>query len=400
MRLRSLESYWLIKNGLINSYPSLQNQQLSTEIVVIGGGITGALISYSLIKNNHKVILIDKGDIGQGCTAATTAMLQYEIDVPLIELEKLKGKEDAELCYTEGIKAIEDLQKIIVKEKIECGFKTKGSFYAAHNISSAKKLKKEYEARKEAGIQVEWINKTNAKSKFGIESFGGIFSKTAASLDAYSLAHSLIELGVKKGLQVYDQTEISTIDYKKRKPIIHLKDNATIKCDKIIYCNGYEAINETDKNIADIYTTYACVSEQMKRIPLLFKNNLLWNTQDPYFYARATEDNRILIGGEDTKADKNLSQISKERKSKKLIKTLYKMFPQVEFTEDFSWSGKFGTTKDGLPYIDQHPKHNNAFCVLGFGGNGITFSIQAMQMVEDWLNEKPNKLQQLYTFKR
>ncbi len=59
MRIRTFESFWLVKNGILYSYPSLQ-ENLETEILVIGGGITGALISHALMEAGHQVMLIDK----------------------------------------------------------------------------------------------------------------------------------------------------------------------------------------------------------------------------------------------------------------------------------------------------------------------------------------------------
>ena len=82
MRLRTFESFWLLKNGLLYTYPTLQ-KNIKTEILVIGGGITGALISDALMDAGYEVTLIDRRDIGQGSTSATTSMLQYEIDEPL-----------------------------------------------------------------------------------------------------------------------------------------------------------------------------------------------------------------------------------------------------------------------------------------------------------------------------
>ena len=92
-------------------------------MIVIGGGITGALTSYALLKAGYTVALIDKRDIGQGSTAATTSMLQYEIDVPLYKLVEIIGEENAAFCYRSGITAIENLEKIINETKIDCCFK-------------------------------------------------------------------------------------------------------------------------------------------------------------------------------------------------------------------------------------------------------------------------------------
>lgn len=92
MDLKSNEPFWLVKNGIISSYPSLKNDE-TCDALIIGGGITGSLIAHQMVKDGHKTILIDKREIANGSTSATTSMLQYEIDVPLYELiEKNRRK--------------------------------------------------------------------------------------------------------------------------------------------------------------------------------------------------------------------------------------------------------------------------------------------------------------------
>ena len=142
MRLRTFESFWLLKNGLLYTYPTLQ-KNIKTEILLIGGGITGALISDALMDAGYKVTLIDCRDIGQGSTSATTSMLQYEIDEPLKDLAQKIGEDGAALCYQEGIIAIKYLKKLVITKKIDCGFKMKKSLYIAHNKKAAKELHQE-----------------------------------------------------------------------------------------------------------------------------------------------------------------------------------------------------------------------------------------------------------------
>lgn len=74
--------------------------------------------------------------------------------------------------------------------------------------------------------------------------------------------------------------------------------------------------------------------------------------------------------------------------------------PDIDFVTDFNWGGTFGTTKDGLPYIGKSPEYENALFVLGFGGNGITFSIQAMDIVTYMLEQKEHPLAKHYQFGR
>ena len=85
MDLRSGHPFWLLKNGLLADYPSLKHDE-SCEVAIIGGGITGALVAYYLTKEGVETVLVDKRDIGAGSTAASTALLQYEIDTELHDL--------------------------------------------------------------------------------------------------------------------------------------------------------------------------------------------------------------------------------------------------------------------------------------------------------------------------
>ena len=116
---------------------------------------------------------------------------------------------------------------------------------------------------------------------------------------------------------------------------------------------------------------------------------------------RTTDDGRFLIGGEDSSySGSMLQQNIKEQKSKKLIKKLKKTIPDIQYTEDISWGGAFGITKDGLPYIGESPEYKNCYFVLGFGGNGITFSTQGRKIIQDLFQGKENKLAYYYRFGR
>ena len=401
MRLRTFESFWLIKNGLLYSYPTV-NKNISTEILVIGGGITGALTSYALQKAGYKVVLLDAGDIGQGSTSATTAMLQYEIDVPLYELAEMIGEKEAATCYAAGIQAIKQLASLVHDEKIACGFEEKASLYLAHNNKASKWLKKEYEMRNKYNLGVSWLIESEVLDNYGLKGRGAILSDTAASVDAYKLAHELIKISASRGMQVYDQAPIDKISYGKNGVQVFMKESDhVLDAEKIIFCTGFETVKMFKENIAELFSTFAAISEQGITVPDGLKHTLVWNTDDPYLYMRTTDDGRLLVGGCDTKHNSGFfREMQKKKKAKQLMKQLQRHLPEVEFIQDFNWAGVFGSTKDGLPYIGAHPDYDHSFFVLGFGGNGITFSVQAMEMAKAWLSGSPHPLQGYYKFGR
>ncbi len=401
MDLRSNEPFWLVKNGIINSYPSLR-EDISCDVLIVGGGITGSLIAHQCVEDGCQTVLIDKREIANGSSSATTSMLQYEIDTPLYELITMIGEQGAVASYKACSTAIERLGKICKQIKSNAGFRKKDSLYFAALKKDLDWLEKEFEARKKAGFEVTWLSAPAIVQKYGlIKTYGGILSRHGGSVDAFALVHEVLAYNVKKGLKVFDKTELETVTYGSRANEAILKSGAKIKAKRIIYCIGYESASLIREKFVNLISTYAIVSEVDPALATLFKDMLIWNTADPYIYLRTTDDGRFLIGGEDEafknphKRDALIGQ-----KEQKLVKSFEKYLPDLPFYTDFAWAGTFGETKDGLPYIGTHKDFPKSYFVLGFGGNGITFSVTGMEMVSSWLKGRKHLLSEWFRFGR
>ncbi|MDO9554261.1 FAD-binding oxidoreductase [Rhodonellum sp.] len=401
MKIKSSEPFWLVKNGILHSYPSLR-EDVKTEILIVGGGITGSLIAHRCMEEGYKTILIDRREIGHGSTSATTSMLQYEIDLPLFELAKMIGEKGAAENYWACFKSIDDLKKIAKAVKSTCGFQKKESLYFAAFKKDVPWLKKEFEARKENGFPVKWLEAEEIEKKYQLKNaFGGILSDQGGSIDAFQLAHDILAFNHKKGLEIYDKKDIKKVDYKRNGVSVLTEYGDTITAKHMIYCNGFESTEIIKDDFVKLLSTYATVGEIMEDDQRHLNDTLFWNTAEPYIYMRTTDDNRLLIGGEDEdfvnpqKRDALLGE-----KSDKLSKYLKKVLPDYDFRSDFVWAGTFGETKDGLPYIGQHPDFPSTYFVLGFGGNGITFSVIGMDVISDMLKGKKHPLEEFYRFGR
>ncbi|MDL5514360.1 FAD-binding oxidoreductase [Arenibacter sp. M-2] len=116
---------------------------------------------------------------------------------------------------------------------------------------------------------------------------------------------------------------------------------------------------------------------------------------------RVTDDGRFLIGGGDVdfiNSKKRDGLINS--KVQQLHRHINRIFPSFNIITDFAWAGTFGKTKDGLPYIGEHPDFKSTYFVLGFGGNGITFSVIGMKIISDLLKGTMHDLSQYYRFGR
>ena len=401
MDLKSNEPFWLVKNGILNSYPSLK-EPVECEVLVIGGGITGSLIAHQMVKDGYETVLIDRREIGNGSTSATTSMLQYEIDVPLYELIDQIGEEGAVKAYKACSQSIEDLDKITQELNSEAGFERKESLYYASKKKDVSWLKKEFEARKNAGFNIKWIEKEEILERYEFENtFGGILSSQGASVDAFHLAHELLAFNSKKGLRVYDKTEMDSVEVKKGFNLVTTKTGQKIKAQKIIYAIGYESAHLIKEKFVDLKSTFAMVSEIDEKGSEKLNNTLFWNTSDPYLYMRTTSDGRVLIGGGDEDfRDPEKRDAMIDKKEKEILGDLKDLLPNYHFYTDFTWAGTFGETKDGLPYIGEHEDFPNSYFVLGFGGNGITFSVTGMEMASAFMKNKNHPLTEYFKFGR
>lgn len=400
MELRSPEAFWLLKNGILNSYPKLQ-ENTTCDIVVLGAGITGALITHALYNAGYNVVVIDKRDVANGSSAATTSMLQYEIDVPMNDLADMIGIPGAVECYRAGIESIDKLHKIVKEENIDCGFDMKESLQVAHSKKAVKTLRKEFEMREQHGFDVMWLTSQEIDERYKMKSHPGILSTKGASIDAFQFAHGLFYNNHKRGMRIFDHTIVDDIKYEEGGVQLKTDDGYTVDAKKIVFCTGFETMQMFKKKYADIVTTFACVSEQNFNLFDTLDDTLIWDTANPYIYMRTTDDKRLLVGGEDINYKYGpISEKVKNRKSAKLIKKLNKLFPEINFIEDYVWTGAFGVTKDGLPFIGTHPDFKNAIFVLGLGGNGITFSVQGMDLVLKVLSGYTDSLLHYYRFDR
>jgi len=82
------------------------------------------------------------------------------------------------------------------------------------------------------------------------------------------------------------------------------------------------------------------------------------------------------------------------------MKKLRDLIPHIEPEMAYAWAGTFGETEDGLAYIGSVAEQPRSHFALGFGGNGITYSILAAEIIRDALLGKTHEYADLFSFDR
>ena len=400
MNLTSSHPFWSVNNGLPENYPSLQ-RDVVCDAVVIGGGITGALVAVHLVEAGVKTLLIDQRDIGTGSTSASTALLQYEIDVPLRELIKKVGLGAATRSYELCREAIGKLERLAARLKIDCGFERKPSLFLARHQQEIPELREEFQLRRKMGLELQFFDDAAIRKRFPFSRPAALFSQDGGQVDPHRLTHGLLAAGRRAGLEVCDRTAMARMEQTRRGVRITTKNGFHITARRAVIAAGFEAKALLKSEAGTLKSTYALISEPLPKISEWHRQCLIWESGSPYLYLRTTTEGRVIVGGEDedfVNAKHRDALIS--QKTRTLVKKFGRLFPEVPLEVAFAWAGTFGTTKDGLAYIGVPPRFPHAYFALGYGGNGITFSLIAAEIIRDAFLGRQNRDASIFRFGR
>jgi len=398
--LRSAQPYQLLKNGIGEVFPPLRCAE-QCDVAILGAGISGALVADELAANGLDVVVIDKRDAGSGSTVASTALIQYEIDTPLRRLIPLVGQEHATRAYRMGVDAIASLRDT-AGGLDDCSFARRPSLFLAWRDREVAGLREECVLRREMGLDVEFLDGAELSRRFPFRPAAGLYSQDGAELDSYRLCHLLLKRAIRRGARVYDRTSLDVLERKGRGFRLRTDRGFDVTARHVVFCTGYESkafipAEET----GCLHSTYVAVSEPVEDFSVWPERCLIWESGDPYCYLRTTADDRVLIGGlDDEYHSPTARDASVCRKASFLTRRFRTLFPMIPWETYCAWAGTFGRTKDGLAYIGEPPSLPGTYFVLGYGGNGITYSAMAAALARDHILGRKSPDAEIFRFGR
>ena len=373
-------------------------QSQKFEIVVVGAGISGAITALTLSSAGHEVAIVDRRMPGQGSTVASTAMIQFEIDTPLIKLADKIGKANATRAYLRSADAVRDLGHLIEQHRLDAKWLERDALYLAGNEMGFRGLEAETAARRKIGLQSRYLTKQEVLDQFEIESTGAILSKGSAELDPARMSASCLNAAEKVGAVVFAPCEVVAVKSDGGLVQLSLKGGGILECRKAIFATGYEVIGGLPRDAFDIVSSWAIATKPISPASFWPTRCLIWEAADPYLYMRTTFDNRIIAGGEDSGLiDAVRRAAAIPSKSAKLMHKVAKLLGRADLTIDYAWAGAFADSPTGLPVFKELPDLPGVFVILGCGGNGITFSVIASQVVKAWVRGRTDKDAELFT---
>jgi len=378
--LRTGRSLWADSPGLGVPVRPL-NEAISVDVAIVGAGISGAFMAHELSRD-HTVAVLDRRPPLTGSTVASTALLQWEIDLPLTALAEKIGPAKAKRAYLRSRSAVDALKRIVGEERIVCGLKDKATLYLAGDEYGHRALEAEAQARAAIGLESEYVGPAQLRERFGIDRTGAIVSQGSASADPARLAAGLLRRAQANGAKVWSRVEVMEAASDPDGVTLLTDAGPAVRARSVVFCCGYEFPKGVPTPGARVISTWALASKPRQRCPAWLRGTLVWEASDPYLYFRMGGDGRLIVGGEDeADPDAHADEAKLKRKCGTIVRKLHALLPGLEFEVDYSWAGAFGESATGLPSIAPVPDMDHAWAVMGFGGNGITYSVIASQVV-------------------
>ncbi len=380
--------------------PETLLQSMKADVVVVGAGITGALIAEATSASGLSTVVLDRRTPCHGSTYASTALLQFEIDTPLIRLAEDIGFERARRLWRRSFRAVDDLAGLVRRLRIRCDFRVRSSLYLAGDILGVSDLAEEGRQRRAIGLPSVFLGCMDLRGLTGIDHEAALLSEGVADVNPVRLTHGLLRRALGRGTQLFCPVQLAEIAPLGRKVAMISADGVELEAGALVFATGYELAEGVPSAGHRRSSTWAFATPPQPRA-LWSKGELVWEASDPYLYIRTTADGRVVVGGEDEDIeDERARDALLPRKIAALQQKTRKLMPWVDASVDFAWAGTFGESDNGLPSMGPVPGMPNCYAVLGYGGNGLTFGVIAAQIIAGQLCGRPDPDADLFAFER
>ena len=373
-------------------YPYLA-EDTQTEVLVIGGGVTGALALWNFARKGIPCVLVDGARFGLRSTAITTALLQYELEDNFDELAKLVPEEDVRAAYLIGCDALIEVDDILSQLGNHCDYKKSDTLLLSQTPKDVAALRREYENRAALGLDVSFYNEKDNPTPFHLKA--GVFSRQGgASLNPYLFAGQLLADSEQKGAQLYENTRIRALEFSDGGVTAQAEYGYNISAKAVVLATGYETPLGGTRNFCTKQITYNIAAYPPKNVGNL--DFMARDNKTNYHYFRALSDGRLVFGGCDTKlASKGIDKATAEKKYARLLQDLNSWFRDAHEPArlDAAFAGIFGVTPDNLGVVGVDQTRPNLMYCLGYGANGILFAaIGAKLLAEQYCGQQQPRL--------
>lgn len=362
------------------------------DVCIVGAGIAGMSVAYSLARVGKSVVVIDDGPIGGGETSRTTAHLSNAIDDRYFEIEKQFGEKKARLAAESHTSAIARIEAIAAEEKIDCSFVRVDGYLFVAPGESREDLERELKAAHRAGLTE--VARVERAPIDGYDTGAALLFPHQGQFHPLKYLEGLAHAIKRTGGRIFTRTHVSKIEGGSPARI-ETNSGPLVTASAVVV-----ATNTPVNDRVAIHTKQAAYRTFVigARVPRgSVVRALYWDTLDPYHYVRlqsvSSEHDLLIIGGEDHKTGQEDDSNARFARLETWARERFRAIEAIEFR----WSGQVMETVDGLAFIGRNPMDkDNVYIATGDSGMGMTHGTIAGILFTDLILGRKNPWAELY----
>ena len=341
---------------------------INTDVLIVGGGLTGILCAYMLDKAGVDYTLIEAKEICSGITKNTTAKVTVQHGLIYDKIIKKYGVEAAQKYYKANKNALARYRKLC--QEFDCDFETKDAY--VYSLNDKQKIEKEIQAYNAIGVKADIVEKTSLP----FEISGAVKLKNQGQIHPLEFLYKL-----SNNLNIKENTKLINL-----KPNCAETDKGKISFKKAIITTHFPILNKHGSYYLKMYQhrSYVIAYENAQNVDGMYVDDDLKGLSFRNY------GDLLLIGGGSHRTGKNggaWAEISDFAKQ---------YYPTAH--EKYRWATQDCMTLDGIPYIGNYSKNTpDLFVATGYNKWGFTSSMVAAEILCDLVQEKSNEYSDIFS---
>jgi len=352
----------------------------TTDVAVIGAGITGLCAARALAKSGAKVAVIEAESVGWGASSRNGGMVLTGLKLPVGKLVAKYGLEETRKLYAASLTSIDCVERMVSEERIDCDFVRSGHLVVACKRahfdefrSSAEGLARNFQH------EVRIVERRELPGEIGSEIYyGGLVDETSAGVNPAKYVAGLAQASERAGATLHEQTRVDRVERAAKAGengfyLITARGKLWAR-NVFVATSGYtgSATPALRKRIIPI-GSYIIVTEPLSKDlagQLSPRNRMIYDSKNFLHYFRLTPDGRMLFGGRAAFLPETPATI---RQSAKILRQgMLHVFPALRHVAiEYAWGGTLDFTFDMMPHAGNM---DGQYYAMGYAGHGVAMA--------------------------
>lgn len=333
--------------------------------MIVGGGLTGAACAVSFAAAGIDAVVLEAETVGSGMTAGDPGLLREGFAGSFHAAAAAHGLRTSRAAWDTMRRGALDFAAALRRYGIKCHLEAAEHIQFTPPLPEAgRSLRREYQARHDAGVEGSWMTPAAVSKETAIESAGGIRTRCAV-LDPYRACVGLMAAAASRGARIFERSRVKRIRPRKTGVDV-LTDDGSVGAEAVIVATGapIQDLRALRRHLRaeHAYGVVTGVLPPAMRRQVGRRSALLEDAAEPGRVIRWLPGDRVLVHGA---RQEELPAQSRERaviqRAGQLMYELSLRYPAISgLPAAQSWDGVDYETADGLPLLGPHrnfPRH-------------------------------------------